>query len=121
VDNRNNLDFFVRVWEVTRSIPYGRVTSYGAIAKCLGTKYSSRMVGWALNKTHGVYPQVPAHRVVNRNGALTGKYHFETPSAMEEALKNEGVMTENNQVVDFDKLFWDPQKLADDLMNNIID
>lgn len=112
---QNNSDFFVRVWEVARAIPRGRVTSYGAIAKCLGAKRSSRMVGWALSKVDGVVPEVPAHRVVNRNGLLTGKIHFETPTAMEEALREEGVIVENDRVVDFERLFWDPQELAEAL------
>lgn len=115
--NQNNSDFFVRVWEVTRAIPVGRVTTFGAIAKCLGAKRSSRMVGWALNKVGAIHSDVPAHRVVNRNGALTGKMHFGTPTAMEEALKKEGIVVENNQVVDFEKLFWDPQELAEELMD----
>ena len=101
-------NFFELVFAVARQIPKGRVTSYGAIAAALGAKSSSRMVGWAMNGCHRVRPKVPAHRVVNRNGMLTGKFHFETPTRMEELLKKEGVEVKNDKVVDFKKLFWDP-------------
>lgn len=101
-------NFFSLVYEVARQIPKGRVTSYGAIAACLGTKSSARMVGWAMNGCHRVKPKVPAHRVVNRNGMLTGKHHFDPPGIMEELLKKEGIKVKNDQVVDFKKLFWDP-------------
>lgn len=101
-------NFFSLVYEVARQIPKGRVTSYGAIAACLGTKSSARMVGWAMNGCHRVKPKVPAHRVVNRNGILTGKHHFNPPGIMEELLKKEGIKVKNDQVVDFKKLFWDP-------------
>jgi methylated-DNA-protein-cysteine methyltransferase-like protein len=101
-------NFFTLVFEVARQIPKGRVTSYGAIAACLGTKSSARMVGWAMNGCHRVKPKVPAHRVVNRNGLLTGKHHFNPPGMMENLLKKEGVKVKNDQVVDFKKLFWDP-------------
>lgn len=101
-------NFFSLVYEVARQIPKGRVTSYGAIAACLGTKSSARMVGWAMNGCHRVKPKVPAHRVVNRNGMLTGKHHFNPPGIMEELLKKEGVKVKNDQVVDFKKHFWDP-------------
>lgn len=101
-------NFFSLVYEVTRQIPKGRVTSYGAIAAALGTKSSARMVGWAMNGCHRVRPKVPAHRVVNRNGLLTGKFHFDPPEKMEELLKKEGIKVKNDQVVDFKKLFWDP-------------
>jgi methylated-DNA-protein-cysteine methyltransferase-like protein len=100
--------FFELVFEVARQIPKGRVTSYGAIASCLGTKLSARMVGWAMHAAHGAKPKIPAHRVVNRNGMLTGKHHFNPPSKMEELLKKEGVKVKNDTVVDFKKLFWDP-------------
>lgn len=96
------------VFEVARQIPKGRVTSYGAIAACLGTKSSARMVGWAMNGCHRVKPKVPAHRVVNRLGILSGKHHFSPPGMMEKLLKKEGVKIKNDQVVDFKKLFWDP-------------
>ncbi len=101
-------NFFSQVYEVARQIPKGRVTSYGAIAAALGTKSSARMVGWAMNGCHRVKPKVPAHRVVNRNGLLTGKHHFNPPGIMEELLKKEGIKVKNDQVVDFKKLFWDP-------------
>jgi methylated-DNA-protein-cysteine methyltransferase-like protein len=100
--------FFELVYEVARQIPKGRVTSYGAIAACLGTKLSARMVGWAMNGAHRTTPKVPAHRVVNRIGMLTGKFHFKTPTAMENLLKKEGIKVKNDKVVDFEKLFWNP-------------
>ena len=102
--------FFEDVYAVVRQIPKGRVTSFGAIANYLGTKLSARMVGWAMNGAHGVSPKVPAHRVVNRNGMLIGKAHFATPTLMEELLKKEKIKVENDTVVDFEKLFWDPYK-----------
>ncbi len=102
--------FFELVYEVARQIPRGRVTSYGAIAACLGTKLSARMVGWAMNGAGRAKPKVPAHRVVNRNGVLSGKHHFNPPSKMEAMLKKEGVKVKNDTVVDFDKKFWDPIK-----------
>lgn len=101
-------DFFQDVYEVVRLIPKGRVTSYGAIAKYLGTAKSSRVVGYAMNASHQQQKPVPAHRVVNRNGMLSGKNHFPSPTAMEEALKKEGVVVKKDVVVDFKKLFWDP-------------
>lgn len=100
--------FFQDVYDVVRQIPKGRVTSYGAIANYLGTKLSARMVGWAMNAAGFARPKVPAHRVVNRNGMLSGKHHFTTPTLMEELLKKEKVTVENDVVVDFKKLFWDP-------------
>ncbi len=102
--------FFQLVYEVARQIPKGRVTSYGAIASCLGTKLSARMVGWAMNGAHLVTPKVPAHRVVNRLGILSGKHHFSPPGQMEKLLKKEGIRVKNDQVVEFEKLFWDPSK-----------
>ncbi len=102
--------FFELVYEVARQIPRGKVTSYGAIANCLGTKLSARMVGWAMNGAHKVRPKVPAHRVVNRNGMLSGKHHFATPTLMQELLEKEGTLVKNDQVVDFEKKFWDPAK-----------
>lgn len=102
--------FFEQVYAVVRLIPRGRVTSYGAIAKYLGTARSSRMVGWAMNGSHSVKPHVPAHRVVNRNGLLTGKHHFASITEMQERLEDEGVAVKNDQVVDFDTLYWDPAK-----------
>ena len=105
--SEKNKDFFDHVYEVVRLIPSGRVTSYGAIANYLGTKSGSRMVGWAMNAAHSL-PDVPAHRVVNRNGLLTGKMHFSDENEMERLLENEGVLTEKDQVTDFKILFWDP-------------
>ena len=104
----NELSFFEQVYEVVRLIPRGRVRSYGAIARYLGTAGSSRMVGWAMNACHGVVPPVPAHRVVNRLGILSGKAHFPGPDAMQQRLEAEGVVVENDKVVDFHRLFWDP-------------
>ena len=101
-------DFFEKVYSVTRMIPYGRVTSYGAIAKCLGSAQSSRMVGWAMNKSFQQKEYVPAHRVVNRKGMLSGKHHFGEPDLMENLLKNEGITVVNDQIVNFEKYFWDP-------------
>lgn len=100
--------FFEQVYEVARQIPKGRVTSYGAIANCLGTKLSARMVGWAMNGAHKIRPKVPAHRVVNRLGILSGKHHFGEPDAMENLLKKEGIKVKNDQIIDFEKHFWDP-------------
>jgi len=99
--------FFDDVYAVVRLIPKGRVTSYGAIAKYLGAARSSRMVGYAMNAAHTL-PDVPAQRVVNRNGVLTGKHHFSPPSRMEALLKKDGVKVKNDTVVDFKKIFWDP-------------
>lgn len=102
-------DFFEQVYDVVRLIPEGRVTSYGSIAKALGTPKSSRIVGWAMNASHK-HPNIPAHRVLNRNGLLTGKMHFQTPTRMQELLEKEGVKVEKDKVVDFDHLFWDVQE-----------
>lgn len=100
-------NFFERVYAVARQIPYGRVTSYGAIAKYLGAPRSARMVGWAMNASHGK-EDVPAHRVVNRVGLLSGKHHFEGTNLMQQLLESEGVKVEDNKVVDFATLFWEP-------------
>jgi methylated-DNA-protein-cysteine methyltransferase related protein len=102
-------DFFSMVYQVVRLIPKGRVTSYGAIAAYLGAKTSSRLVGYAMNGAHGVKPKVPAHRVVNRNGMLTGKHHFGNPFRMQELLEKEKIKVVNDRVVDFKRLFWDPE------------
>ncbi len=102
--------FFQDVYEVVRQVPSGRVTSYGAIAAYLGTKLSARMVGWAMNAAHGAKPRVPAQRVVNRMGMLTGKHHFATHTLMEELLKKDGVTVAHEKVVDYDTRFWDPSK-----------
>lgn len=103
------ISFFDRVYEVVKQIPRGRVTSYGAIANFLGASGSSRMVGWAMNNA-SKKEDIPAHRVVNRNGLLTGKHHFPGTRVMEQMLKAEGVKVLNDKVVDFQQLFWDPQK-----------
>ena len=100
--------FFERVYEVARLIPYGRVTSYGAIAKYLGAPRSARMVGYAMNGSHG--KDVPAHRVLNRKGLLTGKHHFDGTNLMQQLLESEGIEVIDHQVTQFDKLFWDPSK-----------
>jgi len=100
--------FFDQVYALVRLVPYGRVTSYGAIANALGTKGSSRMVGYAMNGAHAVLPAVPAHRVVNRNGLLTGKHHFGAADMMQQLLESEGIEVQNDKVVRFKELFWDP-------------
>lgn len=102
--------FFEQVYMLVRAIPWGRVTSYGAIAAALGAKSSSRMVGWAMNHAHNLPDPVPAHRVVNRQGLLTGRNHFSTPNEMELKLSAEGIIIENNQVKNFTTIFWDPAK-----------
>ena len=99
--------FFEKVYEVVRLVPYGRVTSYGAIARYLGAARSARMVGYAMNSSHG--KDVPAHRVVNRKGLLTGKHHFEGTNLMQQLLENEGVKVVDNQIQEFENLFWDPK------------
>ncbi len=101
-------DFFSRVYEVTRLIPYGRITSYGAIARYLGTGKSARMVGWALNVSHTTSDFIPAHRVVNQIGLLTGKFHFGNTSTMQQLLENEGLIIENDKILNFREKFWDP-------------
>ena len=106
--NPDNDNFFERVYAVARQIPYGRVTSYGAIAKCLGTARSARMVGWAMNAS-GNRDDVPAHRVVNRKGLLTGKHHFDGTNLMQQLLESEGVKIVDNQIVDLENYFWEPE------------
>ena len=101
-------NFFERVYEIVRQIPYGKVTSYGAIAKALGTVQSARMVGWAMNAAHNL-EGVPAHRVVNRIGVLSGKHHFEGTNLMQALLESEGIKVVDNQIVDFEKHFWLPK------------
>lgn len=101
--------FFDLVYDIVRMIPPGRVTTYGAIASALGTRGSSRMVGWAMNASHGD-PSVPAHRVVNRNGCLTGKHHFGSPDEMQRLLEQENIRIKNDQIENFRQLFWDPSK-----------
>lgn len=103
-------NFFEDVYAVVRQVPVGRVTTFGAIANYLGTKSSARMVGWAMNGAHSTHPPVPAQRVVNRNGMLSGRAHFATPTLMEELLAQENVQVVDNTVVNFEELFWDPAK-----------
>jgi len=102
-----NLNFFEKVYLVAKKIPYGRVTSYGAIAKYLGAERSARMVGWAMNASHHD-DDIPAHRVVNRNGLLTGKSHFDGTNLMQQLLENEGISVKNNKIIDFEEHFWNP-------------
>jgi methylated-DNA-protein-cysteine methyltransferase-like protein len=105
-------DFFDQVYQVVRLIPKGRVSSYGAIAKYLGAAKSSRVVGYAMNASHSMH-DIPAHRVVNRNGLLSGKMHFETPDSMQNSLEAEGIVVKENQVQNFDKVFWNPMEELD--------
>ncbi len=105
--------FFDKVYFVARLIPFGRVTSYGAIAKYIGASRSARMVGWAMNNSHNQKEDVPAHRVVNRKGILTGKNHFKGTNLMQQLLENEGVIIEDNQIQNFNTVFWDPNKELD--------
>ena len=107
-DERDKRDFFERVYEIVRLVPQGRVTSYGAIARYLGTGSSARTVGWAMNGAHNLDNPVPAHRVVNRNGLLSGKFHFPGEHEMQRMLESEGVKVENDQVAEMKVLFWDP-------------
>ncbi len=109
-NDHSHEDFFQNVFDVVRLIPKGRVTNYGAIAKYLGSARSSRMVGWAMNASHSQKKKVPAHRVVNRNGELTGRLHFATPFLMQELLEKEGIKVKNDKIVDFEKHFWEPMK-----------
>lgn len=103
-----NDNFFERVYAVARQIPYGKVTSYGAIAKVLGSGRSARMVGWAMNAAHNI-EDVPAHRVVNRKGLLTGKHHFDGTNLMQQLLESEGIVVEDNQIMNFSEVFWEPE------------
>ena len=105
----NKIDFFQQVYQVVKLIPKGRVTSYGAIGNYLGAKKSARMVGWAMNASHA-HLDIPAHRVVNRNGILSGKFHFEKESTMQERLESEGITVEKDQIQNFKIIFWDPSK-----------
>ena len=104
------ITFFQKVFEVVKLIPAGKVTSYGAIARYLGSGGSSRMVGWAMNSSHHNLQNIPAHRVVNRNGLLTGKHHFGGPDIMKQLLESEGVVLNGDQILNFDSVFWDPSK-----------
>ena len=103
-------NFFDKVYQTARLIPYGRVTSYGAIATYLGAARSARMVGWAMNKAHNQKEEVPAHRVVNRKGLLTGKHHFDGTNLMQQLLENEGIVIIDNQIQDLTKVFWNPSE-----------
>jgi methylated-DNA-protein-cysteine methyltransferase-like protein len=105
------LTFLDTVYKIVRQIPRGRATSYGAIAESAGIRLSARMVGWAMNAAGRVNPPVPAHRVVNSKGVLTGKNHFATPTLMQELLENEGIIVKNDQIENFNTVFWDPQEL----------
>jgi methylated-DNA-protein-cysteine methyltransferase-like protein len=105
-----NSDFFQKVYELVRKIPSGRVTNYGAIARHIGSPQASRMVGYAMNNSHSQYDFVPAHRVVNRKGLLTGKHHFGGPNTMKELLESEGAIIEEDKIINFDAMFWDPTK-----------
>ena len=105
---KSNEGFFVRVHEVVRQIPYGRITSYGAIARYLGAPGAARMVGWAMNQSHISEEYVPAHRVVNRQGLLSGKHHFSGANLMQELLENEGAIVKENRILNFEELYWDP-------------
>ena len=107
-DASRHYTFFENVWDVVRHIPKGRVSTYGAIAEYLGTRSSARMVGWAMNASFVVSPKVPAQRVVNRNGMLSGKMHFATPTYMQELLEKEGIKVENDKILDFKELMWVP-------------
>ncbi|MBK0371108.1 MGMT family protein [Flavobacterium agrisoli] len=106
-------DFFERVYDIVRQIPYGQVTSYGAIANALGAARSARMVGWAMNAAHN-REDVPAHRVVNRLGLLTGKHHFDGTNVMQQLLESEGIVIKNNQIVNFKSCFWQPEIKKED-------
>jgi methylated-DNA-protein-cysteine methyltransferase-like protein len=105
---KENNDFFSRVYEVTKCVPYGRITTYGAIARYLGSGRSARMVGWTLNVSHTNKDFIPAHRVVNRKGLLTGKHHFGNSTTMEQLLKNEGILIQDDHIINFEEKFWDP-------------
>ena len=105
---KDNTGFFDKVYEIVKLIPYGRITSYGAIAEYLGSKGSARMVGWAMNGSHSFPENIPAHRVVNRNGMLTGKIHFGRPDVMKQLLESEGVIVKNDKIINFEERFWNP-------------
>jgi len=106
--NKND-NFFSKVYQVAKKIPFGRVTSYGAIAKYLGAARSARMVGWAMSAAHNM-PEIPAHRVVNRKGILTGKHHFDGTNLMQQLLESEDVIIRDNQIINFNQIFWDPKE-----------
>lgn len=112
----DNESFFDRVYNVTRQIPYGKVTSYGAIAKAIGSPQAAKMVGWALKNSGNIIPKVPAHRVVNRNGILTGKNHFNSQNEMQKLLEDEGITIVSNKIQNFNDLFWNPMDIE---INNL--
>ena len=107
---KDKTNFFEKVYAIARQIPERRITSYGAIAKCIGSPQSARMVGWAMNASHN-QEDVPAHRVVNRKGLLTGKHHFEGTNLMQQLLENEGIVVIENQIQNFEEIFWDPSSI----------
>ena len=107
-NNKENI--YDAIYDVVRAVPKGRVTSYGAVATAIGSASGARVVGYAMNTSFGAKPKVPAHRVVNRNGMLTGKHHFSPPEKMQQLLEKEGIKIKDDKVVDFDSLFWDPIK-----------
>jgi len=107
---KDKTNFFEKVYAIARQIPEGRITSYGAIAKCIGSPQSARMVGWAMNASHN-QEDVPAHRVVNRKGLLTGKHHFEGTNLMQQLLENEDIVVIENQIQNFEEIFWDPSSI----------
>lgn len=109
--NKIEESFFEKVYNVVRQIPYGKVTTYGTIARSIGSPQSARMVGWAMNNSHNLIPEVPAHRVVNRNGLLTGKNHFGNVELMQKLLQDEGIKVINDQIVDFNSHLWDPMSI----------
>lgn len=105
---KNEVHWIEKIYSMVRKIPSGSVTSYGAIADKIGSRTTARMVGWAMNASHQAKPKVPAHRVVNRNGVLTGKHHFSTPHLMQELLEAEGVKIKDDQIINFKEIFWQP-------------
>jgi methylated-DNA-protein-cysteine methyltransferase related protein len=107
--DKDKLDVYELIYEIVRLVPKGRVTSYGAIAQALGMRYGARLVGYAMNLAHNIQPEVPAHRVVNSSGILTGKFHFGTPDKMQQLLEKEGVAVKNDKVVGFKEVFWHPK------------
>ena len=106
----NERSFFEQVYEITKQIPFGKVTTYGSIARCISSGSAARMVGWALNNSHYYPDYIPAHRVVNKNGILTGKHHFGNTNTMKQLLENEGISIDNDQIINFEDHYWDPAK-----------
>ncbi len=105
---KDTSDIYQAIYDMVRAIPKGRVSTYGAIASAIGARSGARLVGYAMNHSHGAKPKVPAHRVVNRNGMLTGKHHFSPPEKMQQLLEKEGVKVENDKIVGFEHILWDP-------------